>query len=138
MTIANNIENLIYNLIEERIMKKKEQTNFMQVGETVECSHCHPERYTDLSDTFCQCKCHRLNDKPMIMDNSKVGKEYQPYGEEWEKEMMKLPKPIMLKIAFKAGKAQAKQEALEIAKREYDSSQGHVHASVLIKLIENL
>ena len=48
---------------------KKESNNFLQVGRTVECGHCHPEKFEDckkislianpeFKDYKCNCICH--------------------------------------------------------------------------------
>ena len=45
---------------------KKEKQNYMQVGETIECSNCHPEKgFVNCDKIFsehgikCKCICHK-------------------------------------------------------------------------------
>lgn len=42
---------------------KVEDINFMQVGETVACGHCQPDKGFDLPEKYgakCDCKCHAV------------------------------------------------------------------------------
>lgn len=41
--------------------KGKKNINFLQVGKTIECGHCRPEKNYDLPEKYgieCECKCH--------------------------------------------------------------------------------
>jgi len=49
------------------VPKEEKSINFMQIGDTVECGNCHPEKFEDcknlekMYDRFkCNCKCHDM------------------------------------------------------------------------------
>jgi len=38
--------------------EQKEEVNFYQVGNTIKCGHCEPDKYAVVSGFKCNCKCH--------------------------------------------------------------------------------
>jgi len=56
--------------------QKQEKSNFLQVGDQIECSNCHPEKnYADYHlKTLCNCICH----KKVTQSNGMLSKEHYP------------------------------------------------------------
>ena len=71
--------------------ERDERVNFMQVGRTVECSNCHPEKnYADCQTIYqgmepltkCECICHDLPTPNLTPESTDL--------EEWEKDIENL------------------------------------------------
>ena len=108
-------------------MSNKPKLNYIQVGRTIECGHCHPEKYgeglKELERLFpnykCDCVCHDLslpeepkeefNADKFLEDAEGVGKilreREEPKEESTEiEEVIKSLGELKLKIPTKDGK----------------------------------